>query len=382
VSAPSPLRVGIIANTYDPDDHYAGGFVHLLESASRWSGVELTVLAPTCVRPLFEGRMRVARYLAAPDLLQLGRAAKWLLRGLLTLRAGARLRSSCDVVIVLSHLLPDMLPATIFGRRRCAVYLWHFMEPPSQRDGDRLRNFLAYGNELAGKWLAMRCRALIVGTQRLARLAGIADRAGTFVTTNGVDHLVAADGERARRGAIYVGRLYPTKRVEDLVEAWALLDAPVRAQGLAIVGQGPVEYVQQLQRRIDELGVRDSIVLMAGVDDARKATLLQAARVFAFPSGEEGWGIAIAEAMGAGLPCVTYDLDVYREVFPQGRVAVALGDIAGFAAALGGLLAGDTRCAQLAGEASQLARGFTWQRASEIDRSALEYVDREAASLR
>ena len=58
--------------------------------------------------------------------------------------------------------------------------------------------------------------------------------------------------------------------------------------------------------------------------------IVKSSKVFVFPSHEEGWGIAICEAMACGLPVVAYDLPVYREIFKQGIATVPLKDFKRF----------------------------------------------------
>jgi glycosyltransferase involved in cell wall biosynthesis len=51
------------------------------------------------------------------------------------------------------------------------------------------------------------------------------------------------------------------------------------------------------------------------VDHQELPGLVAAAGVFAFPSVREGFGLAAMEALAAGVPVVTRDLPVFREVF-------------------------------------------------------------------
>ena len=93
------------------------------------------------------------------------------------------------------------------------------------------------------------------------------------------------------------------------------------------------------------------------VDHEALPTLVAAADVFAFPSVKEGFGLAAMEALAAGVPVVTRDLPVLREVF--GTAATFATDPAGFAA---GLLAEVEEQRRAAGRA--LARGHSWDAAA------------------
>ncbi len=368
------LRVLLIANSFDPAERHAGGFIHLTEVATRWGDVELTVMAPSCARHIIERRIPILRYCATPDIRWAPRALQWLLRGVLSMPKGYALRKNCDVTLVLAPFLPDILPATAFGLDRSAVYLWHFIGDPWRRPGNRLRNLLASINESLGSALARRARVLIAGTKLVAHEFAPRGRAKTFVTSNGVDHLAPSPPVATRSGVVSVGRLHPAKGVEDLLRAWARLPAELRREGMRIVGEGTATYVRRLQVLAAELGVADSVTIVEGADDAAKVRELAAARVFAFASREEGWCIALAEAMREQLPCVTYALPVFDEVFPQGRLAVPIGDIEAFASALHRLLANESLRQRVAGEAGRTAQALTWHRAADVERIALLYA--------
>ena len=121
-----------------------------------------------------------------------------------------------------------------------------------------------------------------------------------------------------------------------------------------------------LRSRIDRLGVAASVRLLGHVDDVA-ADVLPGLDVFAFPSRYEGLGGALIEAMAAGLPVVTTDLPVTREVTGGSAVLVPAGDVAALAAAV-------ATAPQVTDRTRTLA---------EAERFALEDVlDREAEWLR
>jgi alpha-1,3-rhamnosyl/mannosyltransferase len=61
---------------------------------------------------------------------------------------------------------------------------------------------------------------------------------------------------------------------------------------------------ERLASRARELGVDSRVRFLGSVDRARLAGLLRGARAFAFPSRGEPFGIALLEAMAAGVPAV------------------------------------------------------------------------------
>ncbi|MCI0524066.1 MAG: glycosyltransferase family 4 protein [Acidobacteria bacterium] len=65
---------------------------------------------------------------------------------------------------------------------------------------------------------------------------------------------------------------------------------------------------------IDELGVREDIAMLGAVDYAKLHQIYRACDVFVCPSYSESFGHTLLEAMASGLPVVTADRDVNREV--------------------------------------------------------------------
>jgi glycosyltransferase involved in cell wall biosynthesis len=117
--------------------------------------------------------------------------------------------------------------------------------------------------------------------------------------------------------AIYVGRLIPSKRVEDLLQAIALLRDTQPRLRVAIVGEGPERSA--LEQQAAALGI-EGVVHFAG-RRLDVPELLQVADLFAFPSETEGLSNAVMEAALAGLPIVACDIGGVREIVLDGRGA-------------------------------------------------------------
>ncbi|GAB3504884.1 glycosyltransferase [Amycolatopsis cihanbeyliensis] len=143
-----------------------------------------------------------------------------------------------------------------------------------------------------------------------ARLAewGVAP-ARIRVIPNGVDlptfafDAQARDRVRARLGLApesfvlgTIGRLAETKRVDVAIRALAALPRAV----LVVAGDGPLRT--ELAELADRIGVRGRVVFTGEVADV--PGLLSAVDVLLSPSTEETFGLAVVEALAAGLPVV------------------------------------------------------------------------------
>jgi len=65
---------------------------------------------------------------------------------------------------------------------------------------------------------------------------------------------------------------------------------------------------------IDELGVREDIAMLGAVDYAKLHQVYRVCNVFVCPSYSESFGHTLLEAMASGLPVVSADREVHREV--------------------------------------------------------------------
>ncbi|HLQ54084.1 MAG TPA: MSMEG_0565 family glycosyltransferase [Streptosporangiaceae bacterium] len=183
---------------------------------------------------------------------------------------------------------------------------------------------------------------------------------------------------RARAGAadrpliLAVGGIEPRKGSDTLMRALAALRDSGCDAVLAIIGghsfQDYRAYAERVLAMLPGLGLRlgTDVVQLGTVPDDELPGWYAAADVLAFPSTKEGWGLAILEAMSAGLPVVVSDLPVFLEYLRPGRDAlmVPVGDAAALSKALADVLgnpslAGDLRAAGLA-----TSGRFTWSRSA------------------
>jgi glycosyltransferase involved in cell wall biosynthesis len=172
---------------------------------------------------------------------------------------------------------------------------------------------------------------------------------------------LAAATARARTGPWtsvgFIGRLDPIKRVDDLLEAMALLTDPVR---LHIFGDGPERPALMDQTR--RLGLTGRIIFHGIVPVAQATPQID---VLALPSLAEGFPMVLLEAMAAGVPIVASNAPGIRDVVTHEQTALLVSprSPAVLAAAIHRLLSDTQLRGQLSAAAHALVQSrYTWPR--------------------
>lgn len=112
---------------------------------------------------------------------------------------------------------------------------------------------------------------------------------------------------------VAVARLWPQKRLKDLIWALDLISCKYDHVHLAIAGEGP--ELQRLQQFAHEARVPDRVHLLGHV--AQPTALLRVADVFCLVSEYEGQSNALMEAMRWQVPVVVSDIAGNRDLIPN-----------------------------------------------------------------
>jgi glycosyltransferase-like protein len=187
-----------------------------------------------------------------------------------------------------------------------------------------------------------------------------------------------AAGVEDRLAVLTVGGVEPRKGSLTLLRAFAVARAalPGRRPVLLLAGGATLfDYRDEIARfdeLREELGLDGDVRVLGPVGDGELEDLYRAADVFAFPSVKEGYGLALLEALAAGVPAVVSDLDVFRSFLADGESALMapVGD----GAALGEAIvrvAGDPELAdRLRDGGRRVAAEHGWDRVAEVHERA------------
>jgi glycosyltransferase involved in cell wall biosynthesis len=156
--------------------------------------------------------------------------------------------------------------------------------------------------------------------------------------------------------ALFLSRLDAKKNLEGLLSAVALLKAEMPRLHLLVAGDGAPAYVGALKALAASLDISDRVTWAGYVEGETKAAAFEAATVFVLPSFSENFGIAAAEALAAGLPCVLGEGVAIAKEVTQARAGVAVSpDARSISDALRRIIADKEGLAVMSVNARQLA---------------------------
>ena len=103
---------------------------------------------------------------------------------------------------------------------------------------------------------------------------------------------------------VCVGRLAQQKRVELLIEAFAVAANEIPDWRVEYWGETDVEptYKNKIFQLVRDLRLQDRFIFCGTTDNVEE--VLDSASIFAFPSAFEGYSLALGEAMSKGVPVI------------------------------------------------------------------------------
>jgi len=168
-----------------------------------------------------------------------------------------------------------------------------------------------------------------------------------------------------KRVLLYLGRINFKKGLDLLAQAFGRIARERTDVHLLIAGPDSDGYAAKVRLWLSEQGVLDRTTFTGMVEGEVKAAALAQSVMFVLASYTENFGIAVVEAMGAGLPVVISNrVNIWREIDAARAGLVVNTDAGEVAAAIRALLVAPERAAEMGRNGKDLARKqFSWESA-------------------
>ncbi|BDZ62702.1 hypothetical protein GCM10025873_24930 [Demequina sediminis] len=218
-----------------------------------------------------------------------------------------RLIGRTDVVVIEGFYLAWVPFAALacFARRVPYAIVPHGVFTRYQHSQSRAKKSLF--DAIAGRWVRSRAsRFLVASAIERDDMEGLFPRLHLSVVGIGSGSVAepALGGRHEPMRLISMSRIAAKKRIDIAIDAVAMMKEMGIDAMLTIAGSGDPGLVQGLQERVQGLGLSDRIVFTGELGGRAKSELFAASDALVAPSEDENFGIAIAEALSAGVPVV------------------------------------------------------------------------------
>ncbi len=284
-----------------------------------------------------------------------------------------------------SDFLPDVLPA--YRAKSGSDIKWvqvihHLYDKPFSRLGENFFiNFLGFFSQRFSLILIKRRADLVIVVNPITKLQlmRIGFRENKIsVNYNGVDakKFHCFETSIKKYAAVFLGRLSVSKGIFDLIDVWKRVTKEKPGEVLAIIGRGNDHVEKRLRDLIKNNNLENNINILGPLQDPDTISIMNSSKLFLFPSHEEGFGIAVLEAMACGLPVVAWNLSVYKNVFCQGMITIPVGDFERMANAVLELLNNPELRSNISKYSQILASKYDWNDIARKEKLLIEVLQK------
>jgi glycosyltransferase involved in cell wall biosynthesis len=147
--------------------------------------------------------------------------------------------------------------------------------------------------------------------------------------------LDAHPGLKGRRILLFLSRVHEKKGCDLLIEAFASVAKAEPNLHLVIAGPDQTGWTVQLKAIARAAGVSERVSFVGLLRQQMKWGAFYSAEAFVLPSHQENFGIAVAEALGCGVPALISDkVNIWQEIRAHGAGLVAPDTLEGTASLL------------------------------------------------
>ena len=137
------------------------------------------------------------------------------------------------------------------------------------------------------------------------------EESNILVLENQIDFKPVKKPGKKEKSFVFCGRLKKSKRVEDCINALALLGN--NETKLYIIGDGDESYKLSLKRLASELKLDGRVIFTGQIDLKERNKIMSKCIALLGTSVREGWGLIVTEANANGTVAITYDVPGLRD---------------------------------------------------------------------
>lgn len=273
-----------------------------------------------------------------------------------------------EIIIYSStNIFPDIVPAfiaKIMNPKKIWVARIHHLAPsPKNRTGNLIVNSISYITQAISLICVKKAdKVAILNNNLLSTLTKKGFyKSKLIVLPAGIDSKKWQFAKSSKKfDAIFLGRLHPSKGIDDLIPIWKLVCQKLPKAKLIIAGQGHNNIIEKLKKEVLQAGLTNNIEIAGRIAEKKVKEFLSQSKIFLFLDHEAGFGIAPLEAMSQGLPVVGFDLGILGSTFKQGFLNVKPFNKNRYAKAVVFLFQNPKRLRSLSREALAEAQNHSW----------------------
>jgi len=171
---------------------------------------------------------------------------------------------------------------------------------------------------------------------------------------------------------LYIGDMRPYKNLERSLEAFTRLN--LRKYKFVIGGKKDPRFYTRIEKKVEELLVKDRIVFLDYVPHQDLPHLYSEAALFVFPSLYEGFGLPPLEAMACGCPVIASNAASVPEVCGDAAYYVDPYDVESIAEGMRKVLTDEALRRNLIEKGLERAKLFSWEKSAKEHLKVFEEV--------
>lgn len=175
---------------------------------------------------------------------------------------------------------------------------------------------------------------------------------------------------------LYLSTLKPSKNIEGLLGAYALVKSKNQKSKIKLVIAGKKGWLyQNIFDKVKTLGLVKEVIFTDFIPEEDKAPLIAGAKVFVLPSFWEGFGLDVLNAMACGVPVVVSKVGSLPEVAGEAGVLVDPYKIDTIAQGIQKVLSmGNLEYNMLVAKGLKQVQRFSWEKTARETLAILEKV--------